>query len=89
VISGTAATTFFGSILIPAAQQIGWNPASMAMLIPNVALGFMLPWAGAAAGTAFATGELDMKNMIRIGAVSTVAVVVIRAGLHILLAPYL
>jgi sodium-dependent dicarboxylate transporter 2/3/5 len=89
LISGVAATSFFGTILIPTAQQVGFNPASMAMLIPNVALGVMVPWAGAAAGTAFATGEIDMKNMIRIGVVCTVAMVVIRAGVHILLAPYL
>ena len=88
-ISGTAATSFFGSILIPAAQQIGWNPASMAMLIPNVALGIALPWAGAAAGTAFATGEIDMKNMMRIGLVATVVFVILVASANILLAPIL
>ena len=89
MISGTAATTLFGSILIPAAQEIGFNPASMAMLIPNVALGIMLPWAGAGAGTAFATGEIDMKNMIRIGVISTVVLVFLKATIHILLSPYL
>ena len=40
---GTAATSFFSSILIPAAQQIGFNPASMAMLIPNIATGVIFP----------------------------------------------
>jgi sodium-dependent dicarboxylate transporter 2/3/5 len=89
IMSGTAATTFFGSILIPAAQQIGWNPASMAVLIPNVALGVAMPWAGAAAGTAFATGEIEMKAMIRIGFIATASFVVTRAIIHILMAPYL
>jgi len=88
-ISGTAATTFFGSILIPAAQQIGWNPASMAVLIPNVALGIALPWAGAASATAFASGEIEMKTMIRVGFIATIAFVVSRAAMHILMAPYL
>ncbi|MCZ6753346.1 MAG: anion permease, partial [Acidobacteria bacterium] len=88
-ISGTAATTLFGHILIPAAQEIGFNPASIGMLIANVALGIMLPWAGAAAGTAFATGEVDMKNMIRVGAVATIVFSILVAGIHILLAPYL
>ena len=89
LISGTAATALFGNILIPYAQEVGFNPASMAMLIPNVALGIMLPWAGAGAGTAFATGEIDMKNMIRIGVISTVMLVILRATIHILLSPYL
>lgn len=88
-MSGTAATTLFGSILIPAAQQIGWNPASMAMLIPNVALGIAMPWAGAAAGTAFASGQIEMKTMIRIGLTATAAFVVLVASIHILMAPIL
>ena len=88
-LSGTAATALFASILIPAAQEIGFNPASMAMLIPNVALGIMLPWAGAAAGTAFATGEIDMKNMIRVGATATIVFSILVAMIHILLSPYL
>lgn len=88
-LSGTAATALFGTILIPASQQIGFNPASMAMLIPNVATGIMLPWAGATAGTAFATGEVDMKNMIRVGAVATLVFALLVAGIHTLLAPLL
>ena len=88
-ISGTAATNLFGSIMIPAAQQIGWNPASMAMLIPNVALGIALPWAGAAAGTAFATGEIEMKLMIRIGMLATLVFAILVAAMHVLLAPIL
>ena len=88
-ISGTATTVLFGNILIPAAQEIGFNPASIGMLIANVALGIMVPWAGAAAGTAFATGEVDMKNMIRIGAVATIVFSILVAVIHILLAPFL
>lgn len=88
-MSGTAATSLFGSILIPAAQQVGWNPASMAMLIPNVALGIAMPWAGAAAGTAFASGEIEMKTMIRIGLVATFVFAFLVAVIHLLLAPVL
>ena len=87
--SGVAATSFFGSLLIPVAQQIGFNPASMAMLIPNVAVGIMLPWAGAAAGTAFASGQIEMKNMIRVGAVATLIFPFLVAIIHILFAPIL
>lgn len=87
-LSGTAATALFGTILIPASQQIGFNAFSMAMLIPNVATGIILPWAGATAGTAFATGEVDMKNMIRVGAVATIVFSLLVAGIHTLLAPF-
>jgi len=88
-ISGIAATSLAGSILIPAAVEIGWNPASMAMLIPNVALGIAFPWAGAAAGTAFATGEIDIKHMVRVGMVATVLFAVAVAIIHMLMAPIL
>jgi len=82
--SGTAATSFFGSILIPAAQQIGFNPASMAMLIPNVATGVIFPWAGASPGLAFASGQIKMKNMIRVGLIVTLIFPLIVTGIHIL-----
>lgn len=88
-ISGIATTSLAGSILIPAAQQIGWNPASMAMLIPNVAVGIGFPWAGAAAGTAFATGEIDIKHMVRVGILATVIFAIIVATIHLLMAPIL
>lgn len=88
-VSGTAITSLAGSILIPAAAQVQWNPASMAMLIPNVALGIAFPWAGAAAGTAFATAGLNIKDMSRVGIVATLALAFIVAGVHMLLAPVL
>ena len=88
-ISGTAATTFFGAILIPAAQQIGFNPASMAMLISNAALGIAMPWAGAAAATAFGSGELDMKEMMQTGIVATLIFAFLVAAIHIPLSPFL
>ena len=47
MISGTAAATLYCGIFIPAAAQIGFNPASMAILIANVAIGLIFPWAGA------------------------------------------
>lgn len=68
-ISGTA---LYCSIFIPAAAEIGFNPASMAILIGNVAVGLIFPWAGATAATAFAAGEVDMPRMIRVGVVATI-----------------
>ncbi len=89
LISGVAATSFFGSIVIPAAQEIGFNPASMAMLIPNVATGIVFPWAGASPGLAFASGQIKMKNMIRVGLMITLVFPLVVAGIHVLFSPIL
>jgi di/tricarboxylate transporter len=88
IISGVAAVAFFGGIFIPAAQEIGWNAASMAILIPNLAVGMALPWAGASTGTAFATGHIEMKNMIKIGFVATLIYAFLTTVIHLLMAPF-
>lgn len=88
-ISGTAATALYCSIFIPAAVEVGFNPASMAILIANVGLGLALPWAGAAAATAFSVGEIEMGRMIRVGMLATAVFAVITAAIHIAMAPYI
>lgn len=84
-ISGTA---LYCSIFIPAAAQLGFNPASMAILIGNVAVGLIFPWAGAAAATAFAGGQISVGRMIRIGLIATVFFILIVATIHVLMAPF-
>lgn len=84
-ISGTAAAALYCSIFIPAAAQIGYNPASIAILIANVALGMVFPWAGATAATTFTGGEIEMKRMMKIGIVATVFFVLAVATLHLML----
>jgi sodium-dependent dicarboxylate transporter 2/3/5 len=84
-ISGTA---LYCTIFIPAAAQIGFNPASMAILIGNVAVGLIFPWAGATAATAFAAGDIAMDRMIKVGIVATVAFILIVATIHLILAPF-
>jgi sodium-dependent dicarboxylate transporter 2/3/5 len=88
LISGIAATTLYSNIFIPAAAELGFNPASMAMLIANVALGLVFPWAGAVEATTFTVGEITMGRMIRIGIAATVVLVSVTATIHLLLAPY-
>ena len=83
-ISGTA---LYCSIFIPASVQIGFNPASMAILIAHLAVGIMFPWAGATAATAFAAGEVSIGRMIRIGVAATVLFVFIVATIHLMMAP--
>jgi sodium-dependent dicarboxylate transporter 2/3/5 len=89
MISGIAATTLYANIFIPASVELGFNPASMAILIPNVALGLVFPWAGAAEATTFAVGEITMGRMIRTGLVATAVFVGITATIHLLLSPYI
>jgi len=84
-ISGTA---LYCSVFIPAALQIGFNPASMAILIAHLAVGLIFPWAGATAATAFAAGEIDLQRMIRIGVITTAIFIVIVATIHIVMAPF-
>jgi len=88
-ISGTAAATLYCSIFVPAAAQIGYNPASIAILIANVAIGVALPWAGATSATAFAAGEVGMSRMVRIGVIATALFSVVAATIHLLLARFL
>jgi len=85
MISGTAAATLFCSIFIPAAAQIGYNPASIAILIANVAIGVVVPWAGATSASMFAAGEVDLSRMVRIGMVATVLFTLVVATIHLVL----
>ena len=86
LISGTAAATLYCGIFIPAAAQVGYNPASMAILIANVAIGVAFPWAGATSASAFAGGEVDMRQMVRIGLVATAIFSVVVATIHLMMA---
>jgi sodium-dependent dicarboxylate transporter 2/3/5 len=86
LISGTAAATLYCGIFIPAATQVGYNPASMAILIANVAIGVAFPWAGATSASAFAGGEVDMRRMVRVGAVATAVFSVVVATIHLMIA---
>ena len=89
LISGTAATALYCSIFIPAAVEIGYNPASIAVLIANVALGLIVPWSGAVAATAFACGEVSMERMIKTGVVATVAFTGVVTTIHVMMAGFL
>jgi sodium-dependent dicarboxylate transporter 2/3/5 len=85
LISGTAAATLYCGIFIPAAAEIGYNPASMAILIANVAIGVAFPWAGATSASAFAGGEVSMRQMVRIGLVATAIFSVVVATIHLMM----
>ncbi|MEO5898486.1 MAG: SLC13 family permease [Vicinamibacterales bacterium] len=84
VLSGLAATALLANVFIPLAADVGFNPVSMAMLVPNVAIGIMFPWSGATAGTAFASGYISLRDMIRVGFFATVILVAVTATMHLL-----
>jgi solute carrier family 13 (sodium-dependent dicarboxylate transporter), member 2/3/5 len=88
-ISGTAAAALFCNIFVPAAVQIGYNPASIAILIANVALGLVVPWAGATAATTFAGGDIEMRQMIRVGIVATVIYTTVAATIHLMMSTFI
>ena len=87
IVSGTAAATLFASIFIPVADQLGVNPATIGMLIANASVGILFPWSGALAATAFASGHVDLKEMIKVGLVATVLIVFITLAINLLFAP--
>ena len=87
-ISGTAAAALYCSIFIPASVEVGFNPASIAILIANVSLGIVFPWAVAASATAFSVGEIEMGRMIKVGIVATIVFALTTATIHVLLAPF-
>lgn len=87
-MAGAAAAALYSSIFIPAAAEAGYNPASMAILIANVAIGMIVPWAGATSASAFTGGEVTLARMIRIGIVATVMFAVVTSITHVLLAGF-
>jgi sodium-dependent dicarboxylate transporter 2/3/5 len=87
-MAGAAAAALYSSIFIPAAAEVGYNPASMAILIANVAIGMVVPWAGATSASAFTGGEVAIERMIKIGIVATVIFAVVTSITHVLLADF-
>ena len=85
--SGTATTNIVSTIMFPIGESLGYNSAILARIIAAVAFSIALPWAGAAPGAAFASGEIKMSNMIRSGVVGTVIMVVVITLLAQLLVP--
>jgi sodium-dependent dicarboxylate transporter 2/3/5 len=87
-MAGAAAAALYSSIFIPAAAEVGYNPASMAILVANVAIGMVVPWAGATSATAFTGGDVTIRQMIKIGIVATVVFVIVTSITHALLAGF-
>ena len=85
--SGTAATTMISTILFPLAADLGFNPAILARIITGMALGVCFPFAGAAAGTAFASGAISFGGMAKAGIVATAMLAVVVTAIALVLVP--
>jgi solute carrier family 13 (sodium-dependent dicarboxylate transporter), member 2/3/5 len=85
--SGTAATTMLSTILFPLSVDLGFNPAILARIITGTALGICFPFAGAAAGTAFASGAISFSGMAKAGIVATIMMAVVVTALAMVLVP--
>lgn len=87
--SGTATTSMVSTILFPIAENLGYNSAILARIIAGTALAVSFPWAGAASGTAFASGEISFADMFKIGVVATFFTMIVITILSIILVPAL
>lgn len=85
--SGVATVNMYSTILFPIAQQVGYNPAILARILPATGMAIGMPWAGAACATAFGSGGVEMKDMIKAGIIATVIHVIVIVLLSIVLVP--
>ncbi len=87
--SGTATTSMVSTILFPIAENLGYNSAILARVIAGTALAVSFPWAGAAAGTAFGSGEISFADMFKIGIVATIFTMIVITILSVIIVPLL
>lgn len=83
-MSGTAAVSVMCPLIMPIILARGYDPSLLAVSLASFGLGFWLPWAGAASGTAFATGNIPMKEMIKVGGLASFALLLVIIGLNFL-----
>jgi sodium-dependent dicarboxylate transporter 2/3/5 len=88
-VPGVPASAAYTGILVPIAQQIGFNPASIAILIPSSAVGMMFPWAGATTATAFGFGQISLKDLIKFGLIAELILVLVVSGYCLVFEPIL
>ena len=87
--SGTATTAMVSTILFPIANDLGYNAAILARIIAGTALAVSFPWAGAGAGTTFASGAIGFGNMFKFGVVASILATIVITLLSMILVPAL
>ncbi len=89
LMSGVAATALFTAVMVPVAEQIGFNPAAITIMVPASAMGIVFPWAGATVGTAFAIGQIELRDLIKVGIVVEIIIVAVAGTYCLIFAPFL
>ena len=88
IASGVAVAALLGNVFIPAAAQVGFSSVSLTILLAQVAIGKMFPWSGAPAAMTFASGETEIKNMLKVALVADAFLAVTVVMIHRLFAPF-
>ncbi len=88
-MSGVAAAALFTAVMVPVAEQVGFNPAAITIMVPATAMGIIFPWAGATVGTAFAIGRIELKDLIRIGILAEIIIIAVAGTYCLILEPFL
>jgi len=86
-LSGVATATTMSTIVFAISADIGLHPAVLVRIIPASAVGIVFPWAGAAAGTTFAIGRIEMSDMIKTGIIVTIMYIILVTLGSIILVP--
>ena len=89
LVPGVPASAVYTSILVPIAQQIDFNPASIAILVPSSAVGVLFPWAGATTATAFGFGQISMRELIKVGLLAELILILVVSSYCFLFEPIL
>ena len=80
--SSESFTTLMVGIMIPLAGKLGLDYTTITMMVPNLSIGIMWPWAGPATATAFASGRIQMKDMVKVGVPATLIFSLIVGVVH-------
>ncbi|MGE4657705.1 MAG: SLC13 family permease [Gammaproteobacteria bacterium] len=89
LMSGVAAAALLTAVMVPVAEQVGFNPAAITIMVPATAMGIIFPWAGATVGTAFAIGQIELRDLIRIGILAEIIMIAVAGTFCLIFAPFL
>lgn len=86
-VSGTATVSIMSNIFMPLAASAGINPVYFAYILPASGMAIMLPWAGAATGTAFSANKVSISEMIKCGSITSIVHLLVTIAILIVAVP--
>ncbi len=86
-ISGTATVSIMSNIFMPLAASAGINPVYFAYILPASGMAIMLPWAGAATGTAFSANKVSISEMIKCGSIASIVHLLVTISILLVVIP--